>query len=59
MKISGMTAGMVWELGMDIWKNHRRDRQKQLWRVKCYLLAIGLLILGILLFGNAEKPGEE
>lgn len=44
---------------MDIWKNHRRDRQKQLWRVKCYLLAIGLLILGILLFGNAEKPGEE
>ena len=43
---------------MRIWKDRKEARQKQLFRTKLYLLAIGLLILGVLLF-RQEKGGEE
>ena len=44
---------------MGNWGYQKSGRQRQVFRAKLYLLAVGILILGALLFREGDKAGEK
>ena len=44
---------------MSNWGYQKSGRQRQVFRAKLYLLAVGILILGALLFREGDKAGEK